>query len=212
MSLRLLPIFPLNLVVYPGEKLNLHIFEPRYRQLIADCVASNITFGIPPYLDDNLQIIGTEMRLVKLERTYPSGESDVRTLGFRRFRIQEVLKQAPGKLYAAAYVEELHDEPTADPVLRQRITALIEQLYNILGLQKLFIDLDPAYSTFDIAHHLGLNTEQEYQLLSSLSETERQETVLEHLERVLPVLQQSEKLKERVRQNGHFKHLTPPNF
>ncbi|OON69974.1 LON peptidase substrate-binding domain-containing protein [Hymenobacter sp. CRA2] len=210
--MRLLPLFPLNLVVFPGEKLNLHIFEPRYRQLVADCLAGDITFGIPPYLDDQVQPIGTEMRLLRVERTYPSGESDVRTQAIGRFRISEVYRQAPGKLYGAAAVEDLHDDSQPDPLLKQHISAEIEKLYGALGLQKLFIELAPDYTIFDIAHHLGLSTEQEVALLALDTEPERQEYVLEHLARILPVVLETERLKERVRQNGHFKHLTPPNF
>jgi ATP-dependent Lon protease len=55
---RLLPLFPLNLVVFPHEKLNLHIFEPRYRQLVRDCLEQNLTFGIPPFLDNYPQRAG----------------------------------------------------------------------------------------------------------------------------------------------------------
>jgi Lon protease-like protein len=209
----LLPLFPLNLVVFPGEKLNLHVFEPRYRELVADCLAQDLPFGIPAYLEDRVQDVGTEMRLEKVERTYATGESDIRTRAVGRFRIAELFRQAPGKLYAAATVEPLPDTSAeADPLLRQRITAQIQQLYGALGLQKLFIELAPDYGAFDIAHHLGLSTEQEYQLLTLTSEAERQAFVLEHLEHILPVVLETERLKERVRQNGHFKHLTPPNF
>ncbi|GAB2942114.1 LON peptidase substrate-binding domain-containing protein [Hymenobacter coalescens] len=210
--MRLLPLFPLNLVVFPGEKLNLHIFEPRYRQLIEDCLQEDISFGIAPFLADRVQPVGTEMRLTKVERTYAGGESDIRTLAVGRFRITEVFRQAPGKLYGAATVEEFQEEGAADPVLRQRISAQIERLYDALGLQKLFIELSPEYATFDIAHQLGLSTEQEYELLAMASEADRQAFVLEHLQHILPVVLETERLKERVRLNGHFKHLTPPNF
>lgn len=210
--MRLLPLFPLNLVVFPGEKLNLHIFEPRYRQLVADCLETGQTFGIPPYLNDQVQPIGTEMRLLHVERTYPTGESDIRTLAVGRFRLQDMLREAPGKLYAAGYVQDLPDEAAEDPQLKQRISRQVEQLYGVLGLQKLFIELPPNYRTFDVAHHLGLSTEQEYELLQLSTEPERQQFVLRHLEQVLPVVLETERLKERVRQNGHFKHLTPPNF
>lgn len=210
--MRLLPLFPLNLVVFPGEKLNLHIFEPRYRQLLADCLETGQTFGIPPYLNEQVQPIGTEMRLLKVERAYPGGEADIRTLGVGRFRTVEMLHEAPGKLYAAGYIAPLPDDAAEDPLLRPQISRLVEQLYGALGLQKLFIELPPDYRTFDVAHHLGLSTEQEYELLELPNEPERQQYVLRHLEHMLPVVLETERLKERVRQNGHFKHLTPPNF
>ncbi|KAA9339792.1 peptidase [Hymenobacter busanensis] len=209
---RLLPLFPLNLVVFPGEKLNLHIFEPRYRQLVHDCATEGLTFGIPAFLNGAVQPIGTEMRLIKIEKLYESGESDIRTEGVSVFRLDEMLRQAPGKLYAAGYVETLPDDPAESAPLRQRITAQLEQLYDALGLHPLLLTLPPHFRIFDVAHHLGLSNEQEYHLLELTSETERQEMVCEHLERLLPMLSETERLKERVRQNGHFKNLTPPSF
>ncbi|TGD80407.1 LON peptidase substrate-binding domain-containing protein [Hymenobacter wooponensis] len=209
---RLLALFPLNLVVFPGEKLNLHIFEPRYRQLVHDCLEQNITFGIPPYLKEGISTLGTEMKLVGVEKTYESGEMDIRTRALGLFRVQEFYRQAPGKLYAGADIEEVTDDLTGDVVLQTRIKKQIQQLYDILGLRHLFLELPTDFRVYDIAHHLGMNTEQEFELLTAESEVDRQTMVLEHLEQVLPILLETERLKERSRLNGHFKNLTPPNF
>jgi len=209
---RLLPLFPLNLVVFPGEKLNLHIFEPRYRQLVRECLEQNITFGIPPYLNDSLGELGTEMRLLGVEQTYSSGELDIRSKAVGVFRINKFYRQAPGKLYAGGLVESVAQDNEADPVLRTVITKQVRQLYEALGLRKLLLELAPDYIIFDVAHHIGFSTEQEYQLLATTSELERQELVRDHLDTILPVVLETERLKERVRLNGHFKNLTPPNF
>ena len=210
--MRLLALFPLNLVVFPGEKLNLHIFEPRYRQLVHDCLEQNITFGIPPFINDGVSTLGTEMKLVGIEKSYESGEMDIRTKALGVFRIREFFREAPGKLYAGGQVEDITDDRLGDILLQTRIKEQIQQLYDILGLRRLFLDLPTDFRVYDIAHHLGLSTEQEYQLLAAATETERQELVLEHLQQVLPILLETERLKERARLNGHFKNLTPPNF
>ncbi|GAA4007610.1 LON peptidase substrate-binding domain-containing protein [Hymenobacter fastidiosus] len=209
---RLLALFPLNLVVFPGEKLNLHIFEPRYRQLVRDCIESNITFGIPPYLNEGVSILGTEMKLLSVEKSYDSGELDIKTKALGIFRIRDFHRQAPGKLYAAGQIEDIPDDPQADEALKIRITDYVRQLYDALGLRKLFLDLAPDYKIYDVAHHLGFSTEQEYRLLEATSELERQEIVVEHLETILPIVLETERLKDRARLNGHFKNLTPPNF
>ncbi|RYU76746.1 LON peptidase substrate-binding domain-containing protein [Hymenobacter persicinus] len=209
---RLLALFPLNLVVFPGEKLNLHIFEPRYRQLVRDCIESDITFGIPPYLNDGVSVLGTEMKLLSVEKSYDSGELDIKTKALGVFRIRDFHRQAPGKLYAAGQIEDIRDDPQADAVLKERITGYVRQLYDALGLRKLFLDLAPDYRIYDVAHHLGFTPEQEYQLLEATSEQERQEIVVEHLEHILPIVLETERLKDRARLNGHFKNLTPPNF
>ena len=209
---RLLPLFPLNLVVFPGEKLNLHIFEPRYRQLVRDCLEQNLTFGVPPFLDNTLGELGTEVKLISVEKTYNSGELDIRTKGVGVFRVQKFYREAPCKLYAAGQVETVTNDEQADPDLRAIITKQVRQLYEALGLRKLLLELAPDYKIYDVAHHLGLSTSQEYGLLATTSELERQEVVREHLDRILPVVLETERLKERARLNGHFKNLTPPLF
>lgn len=210
--MRTLALFPLNLVVFPGEKLNLHIFEPRYRQLVRDCISEGITFGIPPFLNESVSALGTEMQLLDVEKNYPSGEMDIRTRAIGLFRVEEFYRQAPGKLYAAGLVEDLPDDVQPDALLQRRIADHLQQLYDVLGLRKLMQELSADYRIYDVAHHLGLSTEQEYQLLEATTEVERQEVVLEHLDHILPILMETERLKERVRLNGHFKNLTPPNF
>jgi ATP-dependent Lon protease len=210
--MRLLPLFPLNLVAFPGEKLNLHIFEPRYRELVRDCVTEDLTFGIPPFLDNSVQELGTEMRLLSVEKTHAGGEMDIRTEAMGIFRVRKFMRQAPGKLYAAGQVDDIVQDEEADPALRQTIAGQVRQLYEALGLRKLLLQLDPRFKIFDVAHHIGLSTEQEYQLLGTTAEQERQEMVREHLERLLPAVLEAERLKERVRQNGHFKNLQPPQF
>ncbi len=210
--MRLLPLFPLNLVAFPGEKLNLHIFEPRYRELVRDCFTEGITFGIPPYLDNAVQELGTEMRLLSVEKTHAGGEMDIKTEAIGVFRVRKFMRQAPGKLYAAGQVDDIGQDDEADEGLRAIIAGQVRQLYEALGLRKLLLQLAPDFKIFDVAHHIGLSTEQEYRLLGTTAEQERQELVREHLERLLPAVLEAERLKERVKQNGHFKHLQPPNF
>src|SRR5579872_3919529 len=99
---KFIPIFPLNIIVYPGQLLNLHIFEPRYKQLIQECKDEGKTFGIPSVFKDTLNEYGTEMELLEISKVYPGGEMDVKTKGVKVFRIMEVLREVPDKLYPAA--------------------------------------------------------------------------------------------------------------
>ena len=207
-----LPLFPLNIVVFPGEKLNLHIFEPRYKQLISECQAQNSTFGIPAFVNNAVGQFGTEIKILKVEKSYEGGEMDIKTKGIRSFRIVEFYRTVPDKLYAGGLVEPVEDVPDEDPELKARIVESLRQLYQVLGLSSLFMDLAPDFKAYDIAHHLGFTVEKEYQLLQCSSEKERQMLIVEHLEQVLPVILETEKLKEKVKMNGHFKNLTPPTF
>ncbi|WP_299821586.1 LON peptidase substrate-binding domain-containing protein [uncultured Pontibacter sp.] len=207
-----LPLFPLSIVVFPGEKLNLHIFEPRYKQLVLDCIQNDKTFGIPTFIQNSVGKYGTEMEILQVEKTHENGEMDIRTKGISIFRIELFDKMAPDRLYAGGEVEVFEDSLEEDIVTKLKIKELLEKLYTSLGLQKLFTDLLEDFKSYDIAHHLGLSTEQEYTLLQLRTEVERQEAILQHLLQVVPIIQATEQLKERVKQNGHFKNLTPPNF
>ncbi|RNI27605.1 peptidase [Rufibacter immobilis] len=209
---RFIPLFPLNIVAFPGEKLNLHIFEPRYKQLVLECLEQQSTFGIPVYLEKGLGKYGTEIKILSLEKKYPNGEMDIKTQGLRVFKLLEFQRQAPGRLYPGGeveYLETVQDEETGQ---RENILELLRKLYGALGIQSLMLKLPKNFLSYDIAHHLGFSIEQEYQLLQCLKESDRMEYILEHLRAILPVVQETERLKERVKLNGHFKHLSPPNF
>jgi ATP-dependent Lon protease len=207
-----IPLFPLNLVVFPGEKLNLHIFEPRYKKLIKDSLAEEGAFGIPPFLKDGLSSVGTKLQVLSIEKEYEGGEMDIKTKGLNIFRIEEFYNKLPGKDYAGGKINDVENIEDEDVVIKLKITELLHQLYESLGLSKLITTLTEDYKIFDIGHQIGLTTDQEFELLTAESESTRQEIVLEHLMKVVPVVLETEKLKERVKLNGHFKNLIPPNF
>ena len=92
-----IPIFPLGIVVYPGEKLNLHIFEPRYKQLINECHQMKKPFGIPTVIENKVQDYGSLVEILEISKVHDNGEIDIKTKGERVFRILEVIKDVPDK-------------------------------------------------------------------------------------------------------------------
>jgi len=208
----ILAVFPLQIVAFPGEEVNLHIFEPRYKQLVRDCEEEGITFGIPPYLDGKVQEIGTEMELVEVVNRYPSGELDIRTRGLGLFAIQEFYPQAPDKLYAGARFRRLKNERKSNPGMAAQILERVAELYEVLRVDKEPPRDAKSFHTYEVAHEVGFNLEQEYEFLGLLTEFERQQYMLSHLERILPVVREMETLRQRVQMNGHFKNLQPPDF
>ena len=209
-----LPLFPLNLVAFPGERLNLHIFEPRYKQLFRECEANQITFGIPTYIDGEVMNIGTELKLEKIDKTYDSGELDVKTIGIGVFKIEEFYSQAPDKLYAGADIERLTTNTEEnDPILNEKIYAYIKDLFGTLDIAAKKIPKDAqSFICYDIAHHVGFSVKQEYQLLRMETEIERQNFIYDHLQKIVPVAKEMENLKERALLNGHFKKIVPPSI
>ena len=99
-----IPIFPLSTVVYPGEELNFHIFEPRYKQLIQECAASGKPFGIPIVVNNRLNDLGTLVSIAEVTNSYDNGEMDIKTKGQKVFKILEIIKEVPEKLYSGAIV------------------------------------------------------------------------------------------------------------
>jgi uncharacterized protein len=208
-----IPVFPLGIVVYPGEKVNLHIFEPRYKQLINECYAEGKPFGIPTVIDNKLNEMGTLVRVTEVVKVHENGEMDIRTLGLRVFRVLELIKSVPDKLFGGAIVNYPDNiEGPGKPDLMLKVVNAIRELHRLLDIEKNFQKPDEELNAYDIAHHIGLSLEQEYELLGLLREEQRQEYIKRHLGKVLPVLAEMETLKERVKLNGHFKNLSSFKF
>lgn len=207
-----LPLFPLELVVYPGEKLNLHIFEPRYKQLIREVEHNKTTFGIPAFIDKIIQPIGTELRLLSIEKKYDNGELDIKSIGVGVFKTEEFYSITPNKLYPGADIKRLTQKDDSDLILNEKILTQVEELFKLLKINKKTPKSPSLFRTFDIAHYIGLDLQQEYALLTIPSELERQKLVNSHLKRLLPTVKNMEESKKRAKMNGHFKHLKPPKF
>ncbi|MFM2326443.1 MAG: hypothetical protein RIR31_645 [Bacteroidota bacterium] len=202
-----IPIFPLGIVVYPGEQLNLHIFEPRYKQLITECFENKKPFGIPPVIDNKLNETGTLVKVIEITKLYDDGKLDIKTEGLEVFNMLELIKELPEKLYSGAIVNYPENIETNNRALMQTIIAAIRELHKLLKIDKDFKKPDAALWSYDVAHHAGLSLKQEYELLQLLYELQRQEYLKQHLKKTLLVMAEMETLKERVQLNGHFKNL-----
>lgn len=203
-----IPIFPLGIVVYPGEELNLHIFEPRYKELIIDCRDNKKLFGIPSVINNKVSEMGTLMELVEITEVYDNGEMDIKTKGLQVFRILEVIKTLPDKLYSGAIVNYPDNEEKGNRALMINVIKAIRELHNILKVTKDFKKPDEELWSYDIAHHAGMSLEEEYELLQLLHELQREEYLKQHIIKVLPVVSEMETLKSRIKLNGHFKNLS----
>jgi hypothetical protein len=207
-----LALFPLQIVVFPGETLNLHIFESRYQQLITDAEKDGVTFAVPTVIDGGLLPIATELTLSEVAKRYPSGESDIRAIGGRVFFVEEFWKVMPDKLYPGANVRELPVYNDEDLALNKKIISLTRSIYDSLGVDKIVKDVDEGFKTYDIAHYVGMQLEQEYEFLTMRHARSRQEFLLGHLQNVQPEVEKNTKIRQRAQLNGHFQELTPPNW
>lgn len=205
-----LPFFPLGLVVYPNENLNLHIFEPRYRELINECFENDSTFGIPTYLNNKLPGFGTEMRIMEISKRHEDGRLDIKTEGLAVFKILTFANPIKGKLYAGgkvAFMESVNSStlPTTE------LVQLVDELQVLLKMEFPYDAYMPFFS-YQIAHKIGLSLEEEYKLLTMSDEALRQDFISKHLNKLVLTLANVEKTKDRIKMNGHFKNLDPLNF
>ena len=203
-----IPIFPLGIVVYPGEQLNLHIFEPRYKQLINECHQSKKPFGIPPFIDGKVTEMGTLVQVLEISKVYEDGKMDIKTEGLKVFRILEMIKELPEKLYSGAIVNYPDNLEKGNKALMQRLVKGIKELHKLLNIEKDFKKPIAELNTYDVAHHAGLSLTEEYELLELMNELQRQEYLKRHLAKVVPVMAEMEALKTRIKLNGHFKNLS----
>ena len=202
-----IPIFPLHIVVFPGENLNLHIFEPRYKQLINECFQQKKPFGIPAVINNELKDYGSLVYVKEIAQTYTNGEMDIKTRGDKVFRVLEIVKDIPDKLYSGAIVNYPHNELKGDDQVMKSLVHKMKNLHLSLQVKKDFYKPESKLTSYDIAHHSGLTLQQEYELLQLTQERQRQEYLKRHFEATLPAVDQMKQLREKILMNGHFKNL-----
>ncbi|MFD0861281.1 LON peptidase substrate-binding domain-containing protein [Sungkyunkwania multivorans] len=205
----LLPMFPLQVVVFPGERVPLHIFEERYQELIRDCETEAITFGIPPYINNKMQF-GTEISLERVVKKYPNGASDVVCVGSRIFKIEKFYENFPGKLYAGAEVtfpERIDDSVTS---IKMKAFEMIQKLFKLIGAKS--TTYEDSFNSFTFAHTLGLSIENEYELLKFTYESERLKFIIDHLGTTIPIIKEMHRTQELIMKNGHFRNYDPLDF
>jgi len=207
MMTNFIPIFPLHIVAYPGECLNLHIFEERYKQLIAECVEFKKPFGIPSVLSNSMADLGTLMEVTEIVKTYDDGSLDIKTRGVKVFRVLEIVQNIPEKLYDGAIVSYPEKNDTIIPHYSINLLEAMRELHKVMQVNKDFKKADEALSSYDIAHHAGLTLEEEYEVLSLFREDQRLEYIKRHITKLLPMAIAMEAMKERINLNGHFKQL-----
>ncbi len=202
-----IPIFPLAIAVFPGEKLNLHIFEPRYIQLILSCAKTKKPFGIPIVVNGKISDIGTLVEIVEISANYESGEMDIKTKGLTVFHLLEIIQEIPEKLYSGAIVSYPRNEVRPRPEMIKKIIVDVALLHKLLAVKKEITAEGRELLSYDFAHHIGMSIEEEFEFLQLLQEDQRLEFMRRHLKKVIPVLKDMEILKQKIQLNGHFRNL-----
>jgi ATP-dependent Lon protease len=161
-------LFPLDVVLFPGERLPLHIFEPRYRELIEECLAQSSEFGLIYQQGVAMRAAGTRAGVEEVLRRYPDGTLDIVVVGGGRFRLVE---ETEGRSFITARVEEIED--LDDPPLPEDLAACREAMQRVMAVVGEDASTDPAYGSFAVGARLALPAELKQELLEMLSERDR---------------------------------------
>lgn len=198
-----IPLFPLGIVVVPGEDVPLHIFEPRYREMVADCRANGEPFGIVNTQDGKLHTIGCTVTICQIIHAHDNGELDILTQGQERFIIRDVLRD---KSYFQAWIDYLHDESDEDVEerLRHRVLGYFQRLGKVLDLAVPDPTHREAQLSFVLAGMMDLERPLKLQLLNMTRESDRLELLGDYLQTVVPQMEQAKEFRRRVKSNGHF--------
>lgn len=204
-----IPIFPLDLVLFPGIPLPLHIFEERYKLMVQECLEQRREFGVVMTRQDGVAAIGCTAAIVQVVKRYPDGRMDILAVGRAPFQMGDVFDEKP---YLEATVEYLEEDPLPEPPAPSgQLMSLYEQCYAIIhGRAPARLGGDGAPPgvplTFLMASELPLDLEYKQELLETSSETERQENLRDKMEKWLPTLEKLDRLKRRAGGNGHGPH------
>jgi Lon protease-like protein len=197
----LLPLFPLDVVLFPGTPLPLHIFEPRYKEMIGECLAQHRTFGVVRAVEQGLAEVGCTAEIIQVVKEYPDGRLDLVTEGRKRFELVRVNHE---RSFLQAEVLMIDDEPgTALQADTSHAIQLHREVLAITGGQHDPSSTDPSLLSFSIAGSLPLDLDFKQKLLSLRSEPERLTLLISYLETILPNLRRAANAREKAGGNGH---------
>jgi Lon protease-like protein len=197
----LIPLFPLEVVLFPSTPLPLHIFEPRYKEMISECLAQNRTFGVVRALEQGLAEVGCTAEIVTVVKEYSDGRLDLVTEGRKRFEIVRVNQE---RSFLQGEVLMIEDEPGAPPQeATDRAVQLHSELLAIAGAKQDLSAADPSSLSFHLAGSLPLDLDFKQKLLSLRSEAERLTLLIDYLQTLIPNLHRAARAREKAGGNGH---------
>ena len=203
LAVSLLPIFPLELVLFPGAPLPLHIFEPRYKEMISECMEQKKPFGMVRAKENAVAEVGCSAVILNVLKRYDDGRLDIASEGKQRFTIVGLNHD---RAFLQAEVTWFEDDEPALPGSKEAQTAieLHEQLFQVLG-QETEIDRNKSPLSFQLASHLPVDLDFKQAILEMKSETERIETLIEYYRVAIPRIEKTLRARERASGNGHVR-------
>ncbi len=197
----LLPLFPLEVVLLPGTPLPLHIFEPRYKEMIGECLANDAPFGVVRALEEGIAEIGCTAEIITVTKEYPDGQLDLIAEGRKRFEVIELNEE---RAFLRAEVLVVPDEAgSPQEEVRVRAIQLHLEILSLAGAVQDLSAADQNQLSFYLAGSLPLDLDFKQKLLAMRSEGERLQAVAAYLEGILPKLRRVAQTRQKAGGNGH---------
>jgi ATP-dependent Lon protease len=198
-----IPLFPLNVVLFPGAELPLHIFEPRYREMVNTCVEEKCEFGMLLSLPKGVARVGCTAEILEVVKRYGDGRMDIRTVGRAPFRVVELFQQNPLLEGDVDYLEDR--ETVANPLIQRQLVELFEACHTLIfdDYPKNLQGSPPEELSYVVAGTLPMELLWKQQILELRSEADRQERLVAYLREWAPHLQKREAMRQRAGGNGH---------
>jgi Lon protease-like protein len=197
----LIPLFPLDVVLFPGTPLPLHIFEPRYKEMIGECLAHRQNFGVVRAVEQGLAEVGCMAEIITVVKEYPDGRLDLVTEGRKRFELLSINEE---RSFLRAEILVLEDEPgSALASDTARAIGLHSDLLAITGAKQDLSGADSSALSFYLAGSLPLDLDFKQKLLAVRSESERISLLIEYFSSIIPKIQRAARAREKAGGNGH---------
>jgi Lon protease-like protein len=196
----LLALFPLDVVLFPGAPLPLHIFEPRYKEMIQECLEQKKSFGMVRAHKDTVAEVGCTAIIQNVIKKYDDGRLDIAAEGRQRFEIVQLNQE---RSFLQAEVILFEDEPSqvAEADVNS-VMKLHQQLFEILG-QETQIESKVSAVSFVLANELPADLDFKQALLEMKTESERVATLTEYYKATIPKVERSLRVREKASGNGH---------
>jgi ATP-dependent Lon protease len=202
-----IPLFPLNVVLFPGCRLPLHIFEHRYRVMVRRCLGEEIEFGIILATDKGVATVGCTAAITQRLKEYPDGRLEILTEGRSVFRVIELLEE---REYREAIVEYLAEDitPVSKTELQQKENALLgvfQECHSLLYDQPWVTSSKERSGelSYRMAARLPLNLDDRQTMLELRAEHGRQDFLIQWMTELIPRLTQQQRARHHIAGNGH---------
>jgi Lon protease-like protein len=199
-------LFPLGMVLLPSERVPLHIFEPRYRELIGECLEDGREFGLLLADDRGLRDVGTRAVVAEVLERFEDGRLNVVVEGRERFRL---LSLTSGRAFQTGEIEPVEDEPDEPPAEdRERAVAQLQRVAELAGAD--VGEVDAQATAFELAARVEFEPELKQRLLELRSEPARLKTLSDLLERAATAIEAQNETSRIAQTNGHMRRTPPP--